>query len=184
MSIVIQDNFLDKIYFQSLQNEVLSYEFPWHMSVINQQFLDKNTPSYNQMTHSVLRTLNLDKSDFYQKLGALFDVLELLVPIRIKLNLQIRQEKIIEHGMHIDIVDAPENALTSILYMNTNNGYTKFETGEKVESVENRLVTFPNSLKHTGSTNNCEVPYRCVMNIDWIPKIDIVTKGYRILQHQ
>ena len=35
---------------------------------------------------------------------------------------------------------------TSILYMNTNNGYTIFENGDKVESVENRLVTFPNNL--------------------------------------
>ena len=81
-----------------------------------------------------------------------------------------RKEKIIEHGMHIDVPPAPDNALTSILYMNTNNGYTKFETGEKVDSIENRLVTFPNNLKHTGSTNNCDAPYRCVMNIDWIPK--------------
>ena len=89
---------------------------------------------------------------------------------RVKINLQERQEKIIEHGMHIDYNDAPENALTSILYINTNNGYTKFETGEKVESVENRLVTFPNSLKHTGTTNSCDEKYRCVMNIDWIKK--------------
>ena len=47
-------------------------------------------------------------------------------------------------------------SLTSILYMNTNNGYTKFETGETVQSVENRLVTFSNHVQHTGSTNNCD----------------------------
>ena len=40
--------------------------------------------------------------------------------------------------------------------MNTNNGYTKFETGEQVQSVENRLVTFSNHVQHTGSTNNCD----------------------------
>ena len=81
-----------------------------------------------------------------------------------------REEKIVEHGMHIDFVDGPDNALISILYMNTNNGYTKFESGEKVESVENRLVTFPNSLRHAGSTNNCDAMYRCVMNINWIKR--------------
>ena len=51
--------------------------------------------------------------------------------------------------------------------MNTNNGYTKFETGEKVESVANRLVTFPNNMMHTGTTCTDE-QYRCVMNIDYI----------------
>ena len=41
-----------------------------------------------------------------------------------------------------------ENSLTSILYINTNDGYTKFEDGTIVESVENRLVTFDSRMKH------------------------------------
>ena len=98
----------------------------------------------------------------------------IFVALRVKLNLLKREDKFIEPSeLHIDIpYGAPRNTLTSVLYMNTNNGYTKFETGEKVESVENRLVTFPNSLKHTGSSNSCKAPYRCVMNIDWINQSD------------
>ena len=73
-------------------------------------------------------------------------------------------------GMSPDLDEAPDNAKTSLLYINTNNGYTEFETGEKVSSVANRLVTFPNNLYHTGTTNTCDEPFRCVVNIDWIPK--------------
>ena len=41
----------------------------------------------------------------------------------------------------------------AIFYINPNNGYTQFETGEKVESVENRLVTFDNKIEHFGTTS-------------------------------
>ena len=165
MSIVVQDNFLDKEYFKAIQSQVLSNEFPWFLSTSVRGIPDANY----QMCHVVYGN-HQSYSDFYNELGPLFDALDIFVALRIKLNLLKREEKIIEHGMHIDVPNAPENALTSVLYMNTNNGYTKFESGDKVESVENRLVTFPNSLKHTGSTNTCDAIYRCVMNIDWIEK--------------
>ena len=167
--IIIQDNFLNKEYFKELQDEVLSENFAWYMSGINEK---RNNIQDYQMAHSILAPRCIVSSDFFHKLGVLFDTLECTIPIRIKINLLKREEKIIEHGMHIDFINGPENALVSILYMNTNNGYTKFENGEKVKSVENRLVTFPNSLRHTGSTNTCKAPYRCVMNIDWIKKLN------------
>ena len=166
-SIVVQDNFLDKEYFKELQTEIMSmdYEFPWFLSGIDYS----GAPGDYMMVHLVYGNSNV-ASNFCNKLGLLFEKLDIYSLQRVKINLLQRQEKIIEHGMHIDIIDAPEIALTSILYMNTNNGYTKFESGEKVESVENRLVTFPNKLRHAGSTNNCDAKYRCVMNIDWIKR--------------
>ena len=87
-----------------------------------------------------------------------------------------REQQIIEHEFHIDIAYAPDDMLTSILYLNTNNGYTKFKSGEKVESVANRLVTFPSMMMHTGTTNTCNSPYRMCMNINWfknVPENDI-----------
>jgi hypothetical protein len=36
--------------------------------------------------------------------------------------------------------------------VNSNDGYTKFETGEIVESVANRIVIFDSDVKHTGTT--------------------------------
>ena len=87
--------------------------------------------------------------------------------VRVKLNLLHRTEKIIEHHSHIDIEDPPNDLKTAILYLNTNNGYTKFETGEKVDSVANRLITFKGSTKHFGTTNSCAAPYRVVLNLNY-----------------
>ena len=169
-TVVVQDNFLDKKYFKELQDEIMSidmgeYKFPWFLSSIDY----KGATGDYQMVHLAYANENY-QSAFCNKLWLFLEKLDVYSLQRIKINLQIKTEKIIEHGMHIDCSNAPENALTSILYMNTNNGYTKFESGEKVESVENRLVTFPNNLRHTGTTNNCKAPYRCVMNIDWIKR--------------
>ena len=41
---------------------------------------------------------------------------------------------------------------TAILYINTNNGYTKFKKGGKVKSVANRMLIFDSQLEHAGVT--------------------------------
>ena len=41
---------------------------------------------------------------------------------------------------------------TAVFYVNTNNGYTEFEDGTKVESVENRIIFFDGSRPHNSST--------------------------------
>ena len=58
---------------------------------------------------------------------------------------------------------------TSILYVNTNNGYTKFEDGTIVESVANRLVSFPSNMKHTG-TSCTDEKTRVVINFNYFSK--------------
>ena len=45
---------------------------------------------------------------------------------------------------------------TSILYINTNNGYTEIEDGTKVDSVANRLVSFPSNMEHRGISQTDE----------------------------
>jgi hypothetical protein len=171
-TITVQDNFLDKKYFEYLKTLVLSPEFTWNMSVVlgpppkNNPFI-KNDPSDDiQFTHVAYADHNI-LSDFYNRLGPMFRDMQLYSCMKIKINMLPRQDKFIEHGMHVDYSEAPLGNLTSIFYFNTNNGYTKFATGEKVESVENRLVTFPVHIPHTGSTNTCDAQGRCVMNINW-----------------
>ena len=55
---------------------------------------------------------------------------------------------------------------TSIFYVNTNNGYTKFEDGTKVESVANRMLTFPANMKHIG-TSCTDEQTRVVINFNY-----------------
>ena len=50
--------------------------------------------------------------------------------------------------------------------MNTNNGYTEFEKGDIVESVENRMVIFDSNLKHQTVTCTDE-KIRIVINFNY-----------------
>ena len=75
--------------------------------------------------------------------------LRIISLIRIKANLLPRRDRIIKHGFHVDM-EFP--CTTAIYYANTCDGYTEFEDGTIVESVQNRFVTFPSSMKHTGTT--------------------------------
>ena len=75
--------------------------------------------------------------------------------IRIKANLITSTEKlkVFDWAFHTDLpVEKTEGVKTSIYYINDNDGYTMFEDGTKINSVANRLVTFPANLKHTGTT--------------------------------
>ena len=90
---------------------------------------------------------------------------------RIKTNLLTRTSNIIENAFHIDMFsNMSEEKLkqwtTSIFYVNTNNGYTEFEDGTKVESVANRFISFPANLKHRG-TSCTDENTRVVINFNY-----------------
>ena len=52
----------------------------------------------------------------------------------------------------------------AIFYVNSNDGFTEFETGEKIKSMENRLLMFDNKLKHFGTTST-NSKTRIVLNL-------------------
>ena len=56
---------------------------------------------------------------------------------------------------------------TSILYINTNNGYTELESGEIIESIANRLVTFPANTRHRTITQTDEQT-RILINFNYL----------------
>ena len=101
---------------------------------------------------------------------SIIDIINPIAVIRIKANLLTKTPNIIENEFHIDLNDLSEEKLkqvtTSIFYVNTNNGYTKFEDGTKVESVANRLVIFPANMKHTG-TSCTDEKIRVVINFNY-----------------
>ena len=57
---------------------------------------------------------------------------------------------------------------TCVFYLNTNDGYTMFKDGTKVESVENRLVLFDSQTQHCG-TSCTDKRKRVVLNINYVP---------------
>jgi len=161
----IIDNFLDKENFKLLQDNILTYNFPWYfnngVNVIGDE--------YFQFTHNFYKEFHVT-SHLYNLIEPLIKKINPLSLIRVKANLITRTLKIIEHGMHIDqFGKKTPKSKTAIFYCNTNNGYTKFENGDKIESIENRIVVFNNSLYHSGSSCTDE-KIRVVININYFPR--------------
>ena len=169
MKIEIIDNFLPDYYFKQLQSRLLGEYMPWfHNEYITTEDDDKNNkfqfmhllydirPEYNGETpvYSLVKDpLNLIR----QKLN----VTKLH---RIKANL--RPKSFFNRsggGYHTDGFNC---VYTSIYYINTNNGYTKFKNNGKVKSVENRMVVFPSNLEHQGYTCSDKLK-RVVINFNY-----------------
>ena len=165
----IKDNFLNLREFEQVHASLMGWDFPWYTSkIVNDN--EHNTNFNMQFTHL-----------FYERYSPVDDTINILHPVlkiiqpisifKIKANMMPCQGKIIEHGFHHDVTDTGfhpirDHMKTSILYMNTCDGYTKFEDGTKVESVANRFVTFPNHLEHTGTTTS-DSDYRLVINFNY-----------------
>ena len=72
------------------------------------------------------------------------------------------------HTFYYDFNDklSLDQMKTGILYLNTNNGKTFFKDEKEIESIENRMVIFPTSMMHSGSTHT-DQPVRVVINFNW-----------------
>ena len=100
-----------------------------------------------------------------------FSKLDVIGILRIKSNLLMRTSEIIPHTFHTDYnckmgSNRYDKVTTSIFYLNTNDGYTEFKDGTRIESVANRLVTFPHHMEHRGTTCT-DKPFRLVINFNY-----------------
>ena len=171
-NIEVKDNLLSSFDFKNIQEMMCGGEFPWflclkvvypHMFNVNCNELDNY-----QLCHIFMRQRDADSFPIRS------DLIELLTPIvkhmnvdgwiRIKANLNPRTSSIIKHGFHAD--DEDKRVKASIFYVNSNDGYTEFEDGTRIESVANRLVTFPAYLPHTGTTCT-DQSVRIVINFNY-----------------
>ena len=159
------DDFLPQQDFDILQQSLLGNNIAWkfNSSIANKKtgqdqymfvrpFFDISKPSQNNWSnflHPLLLKLNA-KYIF-----------------RIKANLRPRTSQGVLSPYHTDM---DLNQQTAIFYLNTNNGYTKFQDNslDDVKSVANRLVTFYGGLKHCGCSCTDENT-RVLLNINYIP---------------
>jgi len=161
----IIDNVLGDIDLNYILNKVESCRFPWYWSSILDDNLFTANPLYNYQLGHILFSDGKVASNDFNILLPLLDLLDIRTIHRIKINANPMTSTIIEHGYHVDN-DNP-NSKTSIFYVNTNDGYTKFkETNQIVSSVKNRLITFDTHLSHTGTTCT-DQPRRIVININY-----------------
>ena len=160
------DNFLEKEDFENIKKIMLDVNFPWHYT--NGVVLKEENEIKDQFQFMhILYYNNLPTSQYFDILSPFLLKINPISLIKVKANLNTRSEFLFEHGYHTDFNDAPSNQRTAVFYLNTNNGYTLFEDGTKVESVENRFVSFETSIKHTGSTCT-DKNRRVVLNFNYI----------------
>ena len=170
----IIDDFLSEEDFSKVQKLLMGSNFAWYYNnlVAYEDNNDIVPKEYNfQFTHAFY--LPSDNDNYQSIRSQDFDV---LIPIlrklpikalwRIKGNMIPRQDKHIVHGYHTDVPSKDFKSTTAVFYVNTNNGYTIFKDGTKVESVANRMITFDSQRSHSGSTCTDE-KCRVAININY-----------------
>jgi hypothetical protein len=138
------DNAIEESRFEEVQNYVLSQKFPWFYNPV---VLPGIEDQY-QYTHTVY--------DMYAPQSKVYDILapelvKMLNPkcfYRIYINSLPRYHEIVTNPWHVDVTDKK----TATFYFNTNNGQTRFKSGECIDSIENRMITFNSKTLHTGTT--------------------------------
>ena len=163
-SIEVIDDFLSEEDFKVLQEYMLNdvrWSFaPW--------IADKANLSLNQYQFCHVM--------YYPNVGILEGNPKMISPIierlkckyimRVKANLQTYTPELVINDWHIDMDYGNK---TAVYYINTCDGYTAFESGEKVPSVANRIIVFDGSKRHAGTTCT-DQKTRMVLNINYFPQ--------------
>jgi len=172
----IEDNFLKQEDFDKLQKFIMkdirhqkglmqASPFPWFYNDTIDYLDDVDKFQFIHAFYDNYRPI----SPFMSELDSILEIIQPFSIGKIKANLLTRTPKIVENKFHVDL-PMPEEKLkqwtTSIFYVNTNDGYTEFQDGRKVESVANRMLTFPANLRHRGTSCTNENT-RVVINYDY-----------------
>ena len=182
--IEVLDNYCDEEYFKKLKSMMVQPcpSFPWfYHNAVNGKGYDEDQEAYqfvhtfypnisSQVSNGNVSELAIVPDPLMDIINPIVDSMGPLTLLRAKANCTPRTEKIIEHGLHVDFSEKRNDLLTTaIFYMNTNNGYTYFEDGTRVKSVENRLIVFPCNLLHGGTTCT-DQNIRVVINFNFMKK--------------
>ena len=173
--IIKLDNFLAENYYQGIFNVINSNTepFPWFLlrdvvglkkhkndtdfSFIH-MFFQNGTYHSKLYDKIVLPVFSKIITDIEKKECTL---------LRSKLNGYVNHYKQVEHDWHTDL-ESGEPYKSALFYINTNNGYTQFDDGErghiKIESVANRICIAPGDIRHRSVTQT-DVEMRQTLNI-------------------
>lgn len=84
--------------------------------------------------------------------------------LRIKVNCYPRTAEPVKSSLHVDY-DHPH--MVGLYSVNTCNGWTEFENGEKAGSIANSMVIFDGNTKHQ-SVSQTDEELRVNLNINFI----------------
>lgn len=147
----IQDDFLDLKEFLEIQSNIMHGDFAWFFS----DGIDFNGDNKFQLCHTLYAS-GQPTSPYFERIKPILKKINPMSIWRIKVNLITKTSNIVENEFHVDMSGVSEERMqhwtTSIFYINSNDGYTEFEDGTKVESVKNRIISFPSNTKHRGTS--------------------------------
>ena len=165
----IIDNCVPEKEFQKIFEIFMTRTMYWHFDNI----VDYDDDGKSQFTHLFFTNTDGIVSPFWNDLLPIIKPLSAEVFIRVKANLTLRTKNHEESKFHYDtffsnsrLEDGTPIGYTAIYYVNTNNGYTLFKSGEKVNSVANRLVIFENHKLHKAVSCTDE-KIRVVINFNY-----------------
>ena len=170
--IQIIDNFLNQDDFEELKLFLMSPRSQWRFVhfIAHKDGRDQDKDGY--FVHSFTdRDPTSFKERFsvspdYQKVSRLMECIKKKLNyreiLRVRSSLYPRREKQKPDPFHVDY---NFNHKVCIFYVNTNNGFTLFENGEKVNSVANRLMIFDGLEKHC-SVVQTDTAARYIININ------------------
>jgi hypothetical protein len=157
------DNFLPKEQFLKIKDTLTGEDFEWYYSKnVSSPFHEKSRKEEFQFFH-IFYNNHFPRTNFEIILPIIAKIKPFSL-IRIKANLLTRNEKIVTYPFHVDFTK--KEITTGIYYVNTNNGYTLFKDGTKIESIENRYVSFNTDLMHTG-TSCTDEKIRVLINFNY-----------------
>ena len=157
MNYELIDNFLEPKDLKTIQDLFLGNKIAWNCL---DGAVSPNDGNY-QFVH-VLYTQYSPCSPFFDALGPIWQKLQPCSIVRSKANLNMKTIEHVESEYHTDV----DNCITAIYYVNTNNGYTEFQNGMKVDSIENRIVIFNSNEKHRAVTTT-DTARRVVINFNY-----------------
>lgn len=170
--IEIIDNFLAEEEFDKIYDTIVSSDINWIRQPVLPDEIYAEDPKYNlQFVHPIYGMHQVQSELFFDLIQILKPKLKIRQFYKIKANCVLCNSKILTHGFHNDMNFSYSNenldgVKTAILYLNTNNGFTVFEDGRKINSVENRMIVFPASMKHSGTTCT-DTKERLVINFNY-----------------
>ena len=164
----IFNNFLDQEVFLEIKKFIMSPRCQWRYVnyIAHKDGRDNDNDGYFVHSFKDCHPQTFEdrypESPHFPLIAKILDKIQYQNILRIRSSLYPRRDVQKPDPFHIDY-NFPHRVC--IFYVNTNNGYTMFENGEKIPSVENQLATFDGNEKHC-SVVQTDTPARYIVNIN------------------
>jgi len=158
------DNYLPTEEFIRMQSLLLGDQFPW---CFNPHQVGKSSTETSDFffSHTFFKDAQIHSMFYMDYILPFVKRMDIHALFGVRANLLVNTNFPVESLMHNDQLVGE----TAIFYINTNNGFTRFEDGYFVDSIENRLVVFDSTQKHQ-AVSQTDSARRVVINFNYIPK--------------